>query len=108
MQEVIRTLESQLKELPEHAQLSQELLKLNFSDIENFELNAELSATHSVNSELSREVTRLTELVRELDTDRDNIQHTLDTKIVEYDQLRDEIEAQMQVWLQLELSCVVC
>ena len=97
MQDVIRALESQLKELPEHAQINQELFKLNLFDQENYELNAELSATHSINSELGREVGKLSELVRELDKDRDNIQHTLDTKILEYDQLREEMEAQMQV-----------
>ena len=79
MQQVIRALESQLKELPEHAQINQELFKLNTFDQENYELNAELSATHTINSELGREVGKLSELVREVDADRDNIQHTLDT-----------------------------
>lgn len=97
MQQVIRALESQLKELPEHAQINQELFKLNTFDQENYELNAELSATHTINSELGREVGKLSELVREVDADRDNIQHTLDTKILEYDQLREDMDAQMQV-----------
>ena len=97
MQQVIRTLESQLKELPEHAQINQELFKLSMFDQDSYELNAELSATHTINSELGREVGKLSELVRELDTDRDNIQHTLDTKILEYDQLKEDMDAQMQV-----------